>query len=143
MKRLLIPAALLLAAATPAQAQWVDARTRPDLKHLWTPAPAMPFETTPAGFQKYLQKVSGLKILQANNCELTSSTPGFHTQYPDDWNSHSTRYTCQEVFYEKTDPLGTRRCVGDFYAISNGTANGRKPAREFLWLHNHHNCRRL
>ena len=137
MKRLSAIAALLLAgplsAFAPAKADWVNAETRPDLKHLWTPAPAFPFQTNPGGFKAQIEKEAGIRVLEMQGCELKPHPARFYETSFRSWSPDSKWYSCEQVFFEKSDPRGTQRCMGRFQWKVQGTApmgNGESFTRQ-------------
>ena len=132
MKHLLIPF-LALALCPPASAEWVDAATRPELQRLWTTPAPLPFQPTPQAFKNYLNRVSGLKILQVQGCRFTSKNAQFYSpknsqllaQRPikdRSWIYAYKEYTCEQVFFEHSDPRGRQRCMGKFWSYSRGSA---------------------
>ena len=137
MKRLFAIAALLLAgplsAFAPAKADWVNAETRPDLKHLWTPAPAFPFPTNPGGFKAQIEKEAGIRVLEMQGCELKPYPARFYATPDRSWSPEAKWFACEQVFFEKSDPRGTQRCMGRFQWKVQGTApmgNGESFTRQ-------------
>ena len=123
MKRLPVIAALLLtapfAAISPAVAGWVDAEMRPDLKHLWTPAPPFPFPTTPSGFKLQIERETGVKVLEVRGCKFTTKPARVRSSV---WLPAEGNYICDQVFFEQSDPRGTQRCMGKFWWRVTGSA---------------------
>ena len=138
----LFPAFFLMAVPLPAVAQlvdkghamaehgWTAAKDVPALAHKWSEAADLPFPPNQEGFKSYLENRYDFKVISMEGCSGSKASASVSVR-TNIWTRAHKEYQCKRVFYETTDPRGTKRCMGKFWFNSLGKAPGALGEMDF------------